>query len=70
MMLAMGHEASALAVARMYADVAGAFVLDSRDADLASQVEALGYRTVVCDTVMKDGGGGLAAAILAAAPVS
>jgi LPPG:FO 2-phospho-L-lactate transferase len=70
MMLAMGHEASALAVARMYADVAGAFVLDSRDADLTSQVEALGYRTVVCDTVMKDGGAGLAAAILAAAPVS
>ena len=70
MMLAMGHEASALAVARMYADAAGTFVIDSRDADLASHIEALGYRTVVCDTVMSDGGGGLAAAILAAAPVS
>ena len=70
MMLAMGHEASALAVARMYADVAGAFVIDSRDADLASQIEALGYRTVVSNTVMRDGGAGLAAAILAASTVS
>ena len=70
MMSAMGHEASPVAVARMYADVAGAFVIDSRDAELASEIEALGYRTVVCDTVMRDGGGELAAAILASSPRS
>lgn len=70
MMLAMGHERSPVAVARMYVDVAGAFAIDNRDAELAPEIEALGYRTVVCDTVMKDGGRGLAASILAASPRS
>jgi LPPG:FO 2-phospho-L-lactate transferase len=70
MMQALGHEATPVAVARMYVEVASAFVIDSRDAELAPDVEALGYRAVVCDTVMTDGGGGLAAAILAASSVS
>jgi LPPG:FO 2-phospho-L-lactate transferase len=68
MMLAMGHEASPVSVARIYTDVAGAFAIDNSDAELASEIEALGYRAIVCDTVMRDGGGGLAAAILAASP--
>ena len=68
MMRAMGFEASPVAVAKMYTEVARAFVIDSRDATLASAVEALGYRTIVSDTVMTDGGRGLAAAILAASP--
>jgi hypothetical protein len=50
----------------MYTGVASAFVLDGRDAGFASAVEQLGYRAIVCDTVMNDGGGALAAAILAA----
>jgi LPPG:FO 2-phospho-L-lactate transferase len=66
MMRATGSDVSPLAVARMYADVASAFVIDNRDAPLASAIEDLGYRAVVCDTVMADGGVGLAAAIVAA----
>ncbi len=66
MLRATGSEASPLAVARMYAGVASAFVIDSRDAGLAPAVEELGYRAIVSDTVMKDGGGALAAALLAA----
>ena len=69
MMRSLGHEATPVAVARMYVEVASTFVIDNRDAELAADIEALGYRAVVCDTVMTDGGGGLAAAILAASPV-
>jgi LPPG:FO 2-phospho-L-lactate transferase len=68
MMQALGFEASPVAVAKMYADVASAFVIDARDAELAGEVEALGYRAIVCDTVMTDGGRALATAILAASP--
>lgn len=68
MMRAMGFEASPVAVAKMYADVACSFVVDSRDAALAPAVEALGYRATVADTVMTDGGRRLAAVILAASP--
>jgi LPPG:FO 2-phospho-L-lactate transferase len=65
MMRAMGSEVSPVAVARIYAGVAGTFVIDSRDAQLASAVEALGCRAIVSDTVMKKGGAALASAILA-----
>jgi len=64
MMLATGHDATPVAVAAMYADVASRFVLDSRDAGQAPEIERLGYRVLVCDTVMNDGGRGLAAQIL------
>lgn len=64
MMRALGHEPSALAVAGMYRDVAGGFVLDERDRASAQAVGELGYRTLVCDTVMTDGGRGLAGSIL------
>jgi len=66
MMRAMGLEASPVAVARRYADVASCFVLDERDAALRPEVEALGYRAIVCDTVMRDGGRALASAVLSA----
>jgi LPPG:FO 2-phospho-L-lactate transferase len=66
MMRAMGSEASPVAVAKRYAGVAGAFVIDNRDAALAASVEALGFRVIVYDTVMKGGGEALASAILAA----
>jgi LPPG:FO 2-phospho-L-lactate transferase len=65
MMQALGFEPSPIAVAQMYAGVAATFVVDSRDAALAPAIEALGYRVMVVDTVMTDGGRGLAAAILA-----
>jgi LPPG:FO 2-phospho-L-lactate transferase len=64
MLRALGSEASPVAIANIYLHVAGKFVLDSRDARLAPEVEALGYRVIVCDTVMSDGGTGLAKAIL------
>jgi LPPG:FO 2-phospho-L-lactate transferase len=54
MLAALGHESSALGVARLYADVVDAFVLDAQDADAAPAVEALGLRPVVTDTIMRD----------------
>jgi LPPG:FO 2-phospho-L-lactate transferase len=66
MLKATGIEASPVAVAAMYAGIASAFVVDTRDAELAAPIEELGYRALVCDTVMDDGGGRLAVGILAA----
>jgi LPPG:FO 2-phospho-L-lactate transferase len=65
MMRALGTEPNPVEVARRYRDVASGFVLDERDSGLAGQIEELGYRTVVCDTVMRDGGRTLARAVLA-----
>jgi LPPG:FO 2-phospho-L-lactate transferase len=66
MLRALGFDASPLEVARQYAQVAGTFVLDNRDAGAAREIEVMGYRVIVCDTVMADGGAGLAKAISAA----
>ena len=66
MLRALGHDASPQEVARRYADVAGTFVLDTRDAGLAGEIEAMGYRVLVFDTVMADGGVRLAKEISAA----
>lgn len=49
-----GIEVSARGVAGLYRGIAGGFVLDERDARLAPEVEALGLRTVVVDTIMRD----------------
>jgi LPPG:FO 2-phospho-L-lactate transferase len=65
MLRALGSDASPPEVARMYASVAGTFVLDARDADMAGGIDAMGYRVIVCDTVMTDGGAALAKEILA-----
>jgi LPPG:FO 2-phospho-L-lactate transferase len=54
MLASLGHEATALGVARIYASLADAFVLDRQDADLADAVAALGLRVVVTDTIMTD----------------
>jgi LPPG:FO 2-phospho-L-lactate transferase len=54
MLASLGHEASALGVARQYVGVADVFVLDALDAWQADEVEALGMRAVVTDTVMTD----------------
>ena len=48
----LGHEASVVGVARLYADVAGTLVVDAADAALADAVEAEGLRCVVAPTVM------------------
>jgi LPPG:FO 2-phospho-L-lactate transferase len=64
MMRAMGLDPNPVEVARMYRDVASGYVLDERDANLAGQIEELGYRTILCDTVMRDGGRTLAKSVL------
>jgi LPPG:FO 2-phospho-L-lactate transferase len=63
-------ECSALQMARLYADVAGTFVMDRVDADLAPAVAALGVRPVLEDALMPDrpARARLAEATLAALP--
>ncbi len=53
MLQSLGHEVSALGVARMYADWLNVFVIDEKDAELAPQVESLGLRCWVLPTLMK-----------------
>jgi LPPG:FO 2-phospho-L-lactate transferase len=66
MLRGLGLEVSPRGVARRYADVAGTFVLDTRDAPWRPEIEALGMRVVVTDTVMRTPAiaGRLAAVIL------
>ncbi len=53
MLRGLGHEVSPRGVARLYARVAGTFVLDERDRHWAGRIEALGLRVIVTDTVMR-----------------
>src|SRR5690606_20939165 len=48
----LGHESTALGVARLYAPVAGTIVIDDADADLAPAIEAEGLRCIVTPTIM------------------
>jgi len=50
----LGIEVSCVGVARAYRDFCAALVIDAKDAHLAPEVEALGVRAVVADTVMRD----------------
>ncbi len=50
----LGHEVSALGVARLYQDVARVLVLDRQDEALAPLVGELGLAPLVTDTVMRD----------------
>ncbi len=52
MLSALGHERSALGVARLYDGLVDCFVLDAVDAALAPGVEALGMRAIAFDTLM------------------
>ncbi len=54
MLASLGHEPSALGVARLYADLADGFVIDEVDGALAAAIEALGPRVMVTDTIMTD----------------
>ncbi|MEP7082047.1 MAG: 2-phospho-L-lactate transferase [Chloroflexota bacterium] len=67
MLASLGHESSALGVARMYAGLVDRFVLDEADAALASGVEALGMAADVLPTVMRsdDDPAALATALMA-----
>jgi LPPG:FO 2-phospho-L-lactate transferase len=48
----LGHEASVVGVARLYAGLVDALVVDEADAELASAVEAEGMACVVAPTIM------------------
>ncbi|MCP2266445.1 2-phospho-L-lactate transferase [Promicromonospora thailandica] len=48
----LGHEVSALGVARIYADLVDVMVIDERDAALAGPVADLGLTVRVTDTIM------------------
>lgn len=66
MLASLGHEASALGVARLYAGLVDRFVIDEQDAELRPEIEALGMAVEVLPTVMRDDGdrAALAAALL------
>lgn len=53
MLAALGHEVSALGVARLYAGLIDLFVLDTVDAGLVPEVRALGMDAVAVDTMMQ-----------------
>jgi LPPG:FO 2-phospho-L-lactate transferase len=53
MLVELGHEASVVGVARLYAHFAGTLVIDEADADRVAEVEAEGIRCVVTPTVMR-----------------
>jgi LPPG:FO 2-phospho-L-lactate transferase len=48
----LGHESSAVGVARFYRELCGVLVIDEVDADLADAVAAEGVRPVVAQTIM------------------
>jgi LPPG:FO 2-phospho-L-lactate transferase len=69
MLLSLGHESSALGVARLYAGLVDRFVLDETDAGLAPAVESVGLAATALQTVMAsdDDRVGLARALIASA---
>jgi LPPG:FO 2-phospho-L-lactate transferase len=54
MLAELGHDVSALGVARYYKDWVDGFVLDAQDAGLARDIEALGMTVRVADTMMRN----------------
>jgi LPPG:FO 2-phospho-L-lactate transferase len=52
MLASLGHEASALGVARLLAETVDAFVIDAVDAALAPSIAELGLEVKVTDTIM------------------
>jgi LPPG:FO 2-phospho-L-lactate transferase len=68
MLRSLGHDASAVGVARLYVDLVDVLVIDRADAALAAAVEDLGIAAIVTDTIMVDDAARarLAAEVLAA----
>jgi LPPG:FO 2-phospho-L-lactate transferase len=52
MLAQLGHESSARAVAKLYSDFTGTFVVDPADQSQTGAIEALGMRVAVVPTVM------------------
>ncbi len=53
LLVELGHEASVVAVARLYAPLAATLVIDEADAHLADEVAAAGMAPVVAESVMR-----------------
>jgi LPPG:FO 2-phospho-L-lactate transferase len=54
MLAQLGHDVSALGVARMYQDICGTMLIDPVDSAQLSAIEALGVKVVVHPTVMRN----------------
>jgi LPPG:FO 2-phospho-L-lactate transferase len=54
MLAELGHDVSALGVARYYRGWVDGFVLDAQDAGLAREIESLGVKVRVADTMMRN----------------
>ena len=72
MLTSLGHESSALGVARLYAGLVDRFVVDTADAELAPAIEQLGMAVEVLPTIMGVDGdrAALAAGLLTLAEAS
>lgn len=70
MLASLGHDASAVGVARIYAGVVDRFVIDEADAALRPEIEALGMAVDVLQTVMRSDAdrAALAGALIAELP--
>ena len=53
MMEQLGYEASAIGVARLYADFVGTLIIDRIDKTQATKINDLGIKTVILPTIMK-----------------
>ncbi len=53
MLAELGHDVSAVGVARLYRDLVSVLVIDRADVALAGSIEAEGVRCIVTDTVMR-----------------
>ncbi len=53
MLAQLGHDPTALGVAKLYADFTGTFIIDPADKSQSAAISALGMRVAVLPTVMK-----------------
>jgi hypothetical protein len=53
MLAQLGNDATALGVAKLYADFTGVFAIDPVDKSQSAAISALGMKVVVLPTVMK-----------------
>ena len=53
LMRSLGFEVSAFSVAKLYGDFLDVFVIDQQDASEKSQIERLGIKVKMTDTIMK-----------------
>ena len=54
MLSSLGHEVSALGVARILEDVLDGFIVDTEDEALVSSIEELGLRSIALPSIMSD----------------